>query len=150
MDAFLNARALELGDRAEDAGDKSPSGGARVDSFTERHESHASRLPLVEKHNEVPQIPPQPIQAPADDGLNLVAAHGLSQLIQGGTAVLRTTDPVVDVLDGRPASGFDIPPEFEELVLSSLFVRTDACVNGDFHRHLLSPQVATSALAGCS
>jgi hypothetical protein len=54
MDTLLNARALELGDRAEHAGDEPAGGRAGVDLLAERDERHAARLPVIEQAHQVP------------------------------------------------------------------------------------------------
>src|SRR5215831_2131637 len=63
-DAFLNPRALELGNRPEDVHLELADGCRRVDALGEADEGHAERLELLEQRDEVFQVPPKAIEAP--------------------------------------------------------------------------------------
>ena len=62
-DAFLNARTLELRDRAKDAGHESPAGVLVSIPSAQRDECHAARLPIVQKHHRW-RNPPESIETP--------------------------------------------------------------------------------------
>jgi hypothetical protein len=127
----LNPSTLELGNRAEHAGDE-PSGGCRsVDAFAERHERHAAGLPLVEQQHEMPKVSAETIKAPTDDRVDLISAHGSCELVERRPTVLRTGHSRIDVFSGCPAARFYVPAEFEQLVLARLFLRTDPRVDSD-------------------
>ena len=108
VNAFLNARALELRDRAEHAGDEAPGRRARIDPLAERDERHAARLPVVEQEHEVPQVAAEAIQSPTDDAIHSMAPHIGDELVERRPTVLRAGDAFVDVLDRRPAAGLDV------------------------------------------
>lgn len=55
----------------------------------------------------MPQVATEPIEAPADNTLEQMAAHIGDEPVEGGAAVLRAGYGVVDVLDGCPAAGRD-------------------------------------------
>ena len=122
--ALLDARPLELRDRAEDAGDEPAGGRAGVDPLAQRDERDPAGVPVVEQHHQVAKVPAEPIETPAHDGLHPMGPHVGHELVERGPAVLRAADALVDVLDGGPAAGRDIPPQLEQLVLGGL---VDAC-----------------------
>ena len=71
--ALLNARPLELRDRAEDAGDEPAGRRAGVDPLAQRDERDPARVPVVEQHHQVPKVPAETIETPAHDGLHPMA-----------------------------------------------------------------------------
>ena len=69
----------------------------------------------------MPQVPPEPIQPPADQDVEPPALSILDKTVQGGAPVLGTGHPLVDVLSRlRPASGSDVAAELGELILGLL------------------------------
>src|SRR4051812_15961594 len=133
-DALLDAGALELGDGAEHACDEATCGRAGVNSLSERHECDAARLPLVEQQHEVPQVPAEPIESPADNALDAMTTHIRDKPVKRGPAILRAAEAFVDVLDGTPAARLDVAAKFDELILCGLLVRAHADIEGDLHR----------------
>ena len=69
--ALSQPLAFELAQRGEDCELEPPAGGAEVQTFLQRHERNVQGLKILEHCQEVFQIPPDPIESPADDDLNL-------------------------------------------------------------------------------
>jgi hypothetical protein len=105
---FLNPRALELCDRAKDAGHEPTGCCAGIDAFAESYERDAARLPLVEEQHEVPEVPAEPIESPADDRVDFVSTDVSHQAIERGPAVLGPAHALIDVLDRRPATRLNV------------------------------------------
>ena len=82
VNAFLNARALELRDRGEDTRDEPAGRCARVDSLAERDERDATRLQFIEQQDEMPQVATKTIEAPAHDAFNTVPSNIGDELIE--------------------------------------------------------------------
>ena len=129
--ALLNPRAFKLRDRAKHSSHQTPRRCARVDSFSQGHERHVARLPLVEQQHEVPQVSPEPIESPADDRVHLVPSHISRELVERRPPILGPTHAVVDELHGRPTAGLDITSKLEKLVVTSLIDGRDAGIKGD-------------------
>jgi len=138
-DTLLDTRSLELGDRAENAGNEAPGGGRCVDPLTKGHKRDSSGLPVVKKQYQVAQISTEAIKSPAHDGIELMPPHVDGELIQGWPTILGTADAVVDVFDGAPSSRVYVASEFKELIFCCLVSRADACVNADSRRGLHAP-----------
>jgi hypothetical protein len=84
----------------------------------------------------VSEVPTEAIQPPADDGVDFVPACVERKLIEGRSAILRSTDAGVDVLGGTPSPSFDVTAQLEQLVLGGLFAGADSGVNADATRAL--------------
>jgi hypothetical protein len=95
-------------------------------------------LQLVEHGDEVPEVAAQPVEAPANDHVNLAALGMGEQFVQGRSRVLRTRDSVVDVRDRCPAPTLDVPAEFLQLVLGMLLLGTDASIEGGTHTAIIN------------
>ena len=101
-DALLNARALELCDRAEHPGDEPAGGRAGVDPLAERNKRDAARVPVVEQHHQVAEVPAETIEAPAHDRLHSMVPHIGDELVEGGD---RNREP------GETSTGTDVDGE---------------------------------------
>src|SRR4051812_30402772 len=95
----------------------------------------------------MPQVPAETIQTPAHDTLYAMTTHVGDELVEGGPAVLRSTDALIDVLDRIPAARCNIPSQFDQLVLGRLFVRTHARIERDLHLVLLAERLPPLLLA---
>ena len=78
----------------------------------------------------MPKVAPEAIEPPAPPLPHLVPADVEGELVQRRPPILRSTHANVDVLDGGPAPGFDVPPKFEKLVLRRLVLRGHPRVDG--------------------
>ena len=105
----------------------------------------AEGLQLVEQRDQVPEVPAEPIQPPADQHVEPTPLGIPDQLIQRRPPVLAPAHPFVDVLDRRPAPGSDVPPQLGELILGLL-------VEGRDHERRSRPLIgsASARLAVCS
>ena len=83
-------------------------------------EIHADRPQFVEKHDQVPQVPPESIKAPAEEDVDLAAASVEQEAVERWAALLGAADPLVDVFDDRPATISGVSPQFGQLVLGFL------------------------------
>ena len=92
--ALLNPRPLEPAMEPSTFG-PAPSGGAGA-TPRRGHERNAPRLPIVEQHDQVAEVPAETIEPPAHDALHSVAPHVSDELVERGAAVFRTRDAVVD------------------------------------------------------
>jgi hypothetical protein len=113
VNPLLDPCALELRDACEDACDQSPGRGARVDPLSERNERDPAGLPLIEQQHQVAQVAPEPIEAPAEDCLNLVSPDICGELIECRPTILGATHCLVHVLDRLLASSLGIAPQLE-------------------------------------
>src|SRR5437016_206362 len=80
------------------------------------------------------EVPPEPIETPANEDIEPLAFGVSQQLIEGGTAILRPAHTLVGVLDSRPPSRPDVSPELQQLVLRLLINGRDTGVNGGPHQ----------------
>jgi hypothetical protein len=115
---------------------QAPGGCRGVDTLGEGHKCHTHGLELVQEQDQVAQVPPESIQAPAHEHIERAAlgiAHqhieraalGIAhQRIERGALVLRPAHAPVHVLDGGPAPRRAIAPQFLELVLGLLVVES--------------------------
>jgi hypothetical protein len=55
------------------------SGSARVDAFTQADKPHAERRQLVQQHDQVPKVAPEPIQPPHDQRVKLPTPRSLGR-----------------------------------------------------------------------
>ena len=104
------------------------SGRRRVDAFGEADEGDAERLELLEERDQVLEIPSEPIKTPAHQHIELSPFRVSNHVIERGPAILRAADTAIGVLNGRPASGLDIAPEFLKLVFWFLIECADTGV----------------------
>jgi hypothetical protein len=105
-----------------------------IDTFIQRKERDAECREVVDERDQVLQVAAQPIELPGHDDVELPMPRVLHQAIEGRPPVLGPRDAVVDVFDGRPAAGFDVAPELDELVLGFLVEGADTNVDGTFLR----------------
>ena len=104
----------------------------------------AERLQLVEQRDQVLEVAPEPIESPAHQHVE-PAPLGIGQeLIERRATILRPAHPAIDVLDRRPASGADVPPQLLQLVLRLLVDGAHPRVDGRLHAST-SPAVAAPA-----
>jgi hypothetical protein len=104
-----------------------------VDALRQTDERHAEHLEFLQQRDQMLQVASEPIEAPADDDIEPATSSISDQLIEGGASILCPAHPAIHVLDGRPASGLHVPPDFSELVLRFLLQRADAGVDGGLH-----------------
>jgi hypothetical protein len=116
-DPLLNATALELRDRRQNVELQTPSRRGSVDALAQCDEGNPQCLQFVQKQNQVPEIPSEPVQPPADENIEPPSACRLQQLVKSWPAVLCARDVLVNVFDCRPLAPLGITPEFRELVL---------------------------------
>ena len=74
-----------------------------VNAFSQAHKGNPQQLELIEQRHEVLEASAEPIQAPADQHIELPALGITDQLIQGRALILGVTDALVGVLVSRPA-----------------------------------------------
>ena len=107
-----------------------PAGRCRaVDALTQTDERDAHDVQFVQERHQVAEVPPEPVQAPADQDIELTAFGVQDERIEGRPAILGPGHPFVDVLDCRPAPGRDVLAQFGELVLGLLVERRDPSVD---------------------
>src|SRR5262249_5840904 len=80
------------------------------------------------------QVPPEPIEAPAHEHIELAPPGVLQQRVERGPAILRAADAVVDIFDRHPLAGRDVASEFKQVVIDWLIDRGNAHVNRATHR----------------
>jgi hypothetical protein len=122
-DPLLNPRPLELGNRPQDMQLEPPGRGCGVDAFSERNERHAERVNLVQHQNQVPQVPPEAVETPDDQDVELPSLRRREHLVQSGSAVLAPRHTPVNIFDSRPPSRLGIPAQLLELVFNVLVER---------------------------
>ena len=122
-DPFGDSRLFELAQGGQDVELQPASWRLQVDTFPEGHEANPEGLEFVQERHQVRQAAPQAVQAPHDDGVHLPLPGIRHESVQGGTAVLRARDAVIDILDALPPSRREVAPQFVELVLRFLVER---------------------------
>ena len=147
MNAFLNTGALELGDRRQNASDESAGRCARIDAFAERDERDPTRLPFVQQQDKMSQVATKTIEPPAHDALHVVTTRVSDEPIEGGPAILRAADALIDVLGCSPAARCNVLAQLEQLVLGRLVVRAHACIESDLHFVLLAERLLALLVA---
>ena len=100
---FPNALALELGDRPKDVHLELAGRRRRVDPLGQTDDRDAEGLQLVEQRDQMPQVPPEPIQAPADQRVEPAPTGVGDQGVEGRPAVLAPADAPIDVFRSPPA-----------------------------------------------
>ena len=85
-----------------------------VDAFSKTDERNPQRLKFFDERDEMPEIPPEPIQSPADQDIELAPFRIGDERIQSWTPVLRPTDTTVYVLLPDPAACLKVAPKFPE------------------------------------
>src|SRR5262245_37541062 len=107
--SLSDALPFELRDGAQDMHLQLAGRGRRVDPLRQADKGNPERLELVEQRDQVLQIAPQAIEAPADDDVEPTAPGIADQIVQRRTAILRPRYAAVDVFDGRPVAGLNVP-----------------------------------------
>jgi hypothetical protein len=126
--------ALELRDGPEDVQLQLACGRGGVDTFGEADERDPQGPQFIEQQDQVPQVAPEAIQSPAQDGVDVAALRVRLQGIQRRPALLCAADAVIDVLgDYLPPAGGGVAAELEELVFGLLIKGADTGVDGDSH-----------------
>ena len=135
--SLLNPRALELRNRGQDVELQPPRWRRCVDALPKGHERNPQRLEFIEQQNQVPEVPSETVQPPADENIEAPSTSGFEEFIERRTAVLGTRHASVNVFDGRPASALHIRPKLGELVLDMLVERRDTSIDGASHGGLV-------------
>src|SRR5262249_17439438 len=138
LDPLHNHCPLEFGEYPHHLEHRLARGRGRVQSLLMQIEFDLERMQLREKTDEVLQAPPQSINAPGHDDIELPARGVPMQSVEGRPAVaaLRPGDTVVGVdldhLMPHAGRGFG---ELTLLPLGRLLVRANSQVKGRSHRH---------------
>jgi hypothetical protein len=97
-------------------------------------ERDSKRVQIIEKQDQVTEIPSETIEPPDEDSIEAPTARGLDHRVERRAALLRAADSAIDVfLVNRPAARFRIAPKLLKLVVGVLVERGNARVNGDSH-----------------
>lgn len=89
-------------------------------------------LEFVERHDEMPQVAPEPIERRDGDQIELPTACVGHERVEPGSLLARTrSQPVRVGRHNRPAGAVGMLVERAELVLGGLVGRADACVEFD-------------------
>ena len=128
--ALLYSAALELRNGGQDVQLQPPCRRRGVDALPEGDERNPQRLEFVEQQNQVPEIPPQAVQPPADENIESPPTSGHEEFIKRGTTVLGTRHASVHVFDRGPAPALHIRATFRELVFHVLVERGDTRIEG--------------------
>ena len=129
---------LERRDGREQRQLQPPGRRARVDALPERREGDPERLEIIERHDQMAQVPPKPIQLPAHQHVELPAAGVDQELVERRPAFLRAADAVIDILHCGPASRGAVTAQLNQLVLGLLIERGNASVDGSSHGYNLA------------
>src|SRR5437868_5089390 len=132
--ALLNSRAFKFRNRSENTGHQTTRRSARVNSFTQRHKSHAARLPLVQQEHQMTEVSSESVEPPAHDGLEFVPTNVCRQSIEGRTPVLAARNTLIHIFHRGPAPRLDVPPQLQQLVLTGLISGRDSRVYGGGER----------------
>jgi hypothetical protein len=92
-DALLDTRPLELRNRGQNMQLQPPRWRRCVDALPKSHERNAQRLQFIEQQNQVPEVPPETVQPPADESIKTPSASSFEEFIKGRTAVLDPDTP---------------------------------------------------------
>ena len=133
--ALLQSLAFELAQRREDCELEPAAGGAKIQTFLQRHEWNVQRLKILEHRQQMFQVAPDSIESPAHNHLDPRATSIEKQPIKTRPAILRPAHLVgVFRMDG-PAPRLAVATELEELVLAGLGAvgGADAGVDSGLH-----------------
>src|SRR5688572_1458404 len=108
MDALLDASSLKLRHRRKDPRNQAACGARGVDGLAQCHEGNSKGLPLVKQHHQMAQVAPQPIELPADHGINPAPPDCLNECVEGRAATLRAADAVIDKLYRTPSASLGV------------------------------------------
>jgi hypothetical protein len=131
--SFGDSCSLKFGNRREDVHLEFPGGRRGVDAFGQADERDPERLQVLQQCDQVLQVATEPIKSPAHDDIEPPPLGISNQRIESGAAILRSTHPTIDILDGRPASGRAEGARFRKLILWLLIDRRNAGVDRGPH-----------------
>ena len=131
-----NPRAFELGDGGKDMQLQFPGWCRRINALGEGDEGDPQGHELVHQQHEVTEVPPESIQSPDDDGIDLPTLGILDETIQRRARIFRARDAVIDVRLSGPALGLDVATQLEELIFRLLIECRDSGVDGGSHADL--------------
>jgi hypothetical protein len=82
-----------------------------VDAFAQADERDSDMLQLFEHCDEVPEIPPKPVQSPTHEHIESPPFGVLEQGIEGWPTILRSADAVIGIFAERsPPTRTDVAP----------------------------------------
>ena len=86
-------------------------------------------LQFLKHRDEMPQVPPEAVEPPADEHIEPPPLGVPDQIIERRSALLRAADALIDVFAAdRPPPRLDVSPQLHQLVFAVLIRRAHTSV----------------------